>query len=112
MDGGREKFAVLPLSMPEGGIKKGTGRKTNMKIILSPLSLLLMVATAAATEPPKNIVLILADDQHIPIFTFHGVPDAEHGWVSTSPELFEKFMQYLKNNDFKAIALRDYPAKK
>lgn len=50
-----------------------------------------------------------ADDGHIPIFTFHGVPDAEHGWVSTSPELFGKFIQYLKDNDFKAIALRDYP---
>ncbi len=53
-----------------------------------------------------------ANDRHIPIFTFHGVPDAEHGWVSTNPKTFERFMQYLKDNGFKAIALRDYPAKK
>lgn len=53
-----------------------------------------------------------ADDRHIPIFTFHGVPDAEHGWVSTKPAMFEKFIQYLKDNGFEAIALRDYPAKK
>jgi len=52
-----------------------------------------------------------ADDSHIPIFTFHGVPDAEHGWVGTNPELFEKFIKYLEDNGFKAIALRDYPAK-
>ena len=41
--------------------------KNKMKNILSLLPLLLMVATAAAespknAEPPKNIVLILADD--------------------------------------------------
>lgn len=53
-----------------------------------------------------------ADATHIPIFTFHGVPDAEHNWVSTKPELFEKFIQYLKDNGFKAIALRDYPVKR
>ena len=34
----------------------------NMKIILTRLPLLLIAATAAATEPQKNIVLILADD--------------------------------------------------
>ena len=53
-----------------------------------------------------------ADGERIPIFTFHGVPDAEHRWVSTRAELFERFMQYLKDHDFKVIALRDYPAKK
>jgi len=53
-----------------------------------------------------------ADEKHIPILTFHGVPDAEHGWVSTSPDMFKKYMQYLKDNDFKVIALRDYPVKK
>lgn len=52
-----------------------------------------------------------ADDDHIPIFTFHGVPDAEHNWVSIKPSLFEKFVQYLKEGNFKAIALRDYPVK-
>jgi peptidoglycan/xylan/chitin deacetylase (PgdA/CDA1 family) len=50
-----------------------------------------------------------ADADHIPIFTFHGVPDAEHGWVSMKPELFEQFVEYLKDHHFKAIALRDYP---
>jgi len=34
----------------------------NMKTLLSPLPFLLVVATAAAAGPPKNIVLILADD--------------------------------------------------
>ena len=36
--------------------------KNNLRIILSLFPLLLTVATANAAEPPKNIVLILADD--------------------------------------------------
>jgi peptidoglycan/xylan/chitin deacetylase (PgdA/CDA1 family) len=50
-----------------------------------------------------------ADGELIPIFTFHGVPDADHPWVNTKPALFTKFVQYLKDNNFKVIALRDYP---
>ncbi|WDE97328.1 polysaccharide deacetylase family protein [Lentisphaera profundi] len=52
-----------------------------------------------------------ADAKHIPILTFHGVPDLEHPWVTTSPEKFKAYMKYLKDNDFKVISLRDYPLK-
>lgn len=52
-----------------------------------------------------------ADAQHIPILTFHGVPDIEHPWVNTDPEKFKRYMKYLKDNNFKVIALRDYPVK-
>ena len=52
-----------------------------------------------------------ADAKHIPILTFHGVPDLEHPWVTTSPEKFKTYMKYLKDNDFKVISLRDYPLK-
>jgi autotransporter-associated beta strand protein len=38
---------------------------------------------------------------------YHGVPDMEHPPVSTAPELFKVQMQYLKDNDYKVIALRD-----
>ncbi|MDD7986255.1 polysaccharide deacetylase family protein [Lentisphaera marina] len=51
-----------------------------------------------------------ADEKHIPILTFHGVPDIEHPWVNTEPELFKKYMKYLKDNKFKVISLREYPA--
>ncbi|NQZ60330.1 MAG: polysaccharide deacetylase family protein [Lentisphaeraceae bacterium] len=50
-----------------------------------------------------------ADEKHIPILTFHGVPDIEHPWVNTDQEKFMKYMNYLKENNFKVIALRDYP---
>lgn len=50
-----------------------------------------------------------ADDSHVPIITFHGVPDVEHPWVNTDRHRFIEYVRYLKENNFKVIALRDYP---
>ena len=41
------------------------------------------------------------------VYTFHGVPDMEHSAVSTEPETFKAMMQYLKDNHYKVIAMRD-----
>jgi autotransporter-associated beta strand protein len=41
------------------------------------------------------------------VFTFHGVPDMEHPAVGLKPETFKLMMQYLKDNRYKVIALRD-----
>jgi peptidoglycan/xylan/chitin deacetylase (PgdA/CDA1 family) len=46
----------------------------------------------------------------IAVLQFHGVPDTEHPWVNTPPELFERFMDYLKQGNFRVIALRDLEA--
>lgn len=43
----------------------------------------------------------------IVVLTIHGVPDVEHPWVNTPPELFKDYLQYLSENHFKVIALRD-----
>ena len=48
-----------------------------------------------------------AKDGKVAILQFHGVPDTAHDWVSSKPELFEAYMNYLAENDFKVIALRD-----
>jgi peptidoglycan-N-acetylglucosamine deacetylase len=48
-----------------------------------------------------------AKDGKIAVLQFHGVPDREHPWVSTEPELFEKYLGYLKDNAYSVIALRD-----
>ena len=48
-----------------------------------------------------------AKDGKIAVLQFHGVPDREHPWVSTEPELFEKYLSYLKDNGYTVIALRD-----
>ena len=41
------------------------------------------------------------------VLTIHGVPDMEHPWVTTPPELFKEFLQYLSDQHFKVISLRE-----
>ena len=48
-----------------------------------------------------------AKDGKIVVLTIHGVPDIEHPWVNTSPELFKEYFHYLSENNFKVIALKD-----
>ena len=38
---------------------------------------------------------------------FHGVPDNEHSWVHTPPERFKEYMEYLREQGCRVIALRD-----
>lgn len=49
----------------------------------------------------------LADGGNPVVLVFHGVPDDVHGFVSTPPEIFEKYMEYLFNNDFEVVSLKD-----
>ncbi len=48
-----------------------------------------------------------AKEGKIVVLTIHGVPDIEHPWVNTPPELFREYLQHLKNNDFTVISMRD-----
>ena len=41
------------------------------------------------------------------VYCFHGVPDMEHGAVGVEPATFKVMMQYLKDNNYKVIAMRD-----
>ncbi|QOV89582.1 autotransporter-associated beta strand repeat-containing protein [Humisphaera borealis] len=41
------------------------------------------------------------------VFCFHGVPDMEHPGVSLEPASFKAMMQYLKDNNYQCIAMRD-----
>lgn len=50
-----------------------------------------------------------AHDGKIAIMTFHGVPDIKHPWVNTEPAKFESYMQHLKQEGVRVIALRDVP---
>jgi len=43
----------------------------------------------------------------VAVFNFHGVPDLDHRHVHTDQGLFKSFMDYLRNNDYTVIALRD-----
>ena len=48
-----------------------------------------------------------AKDGKIAVLTFHGVPALEHPWVDVSPEMFKTYMDYLRDNNYTVIALRD-----
>ena len=48
-----------------------------------------------------------AENGKIVVLTIHGVPDVEHPWVNTPPELFKEYLQHLKDNGFKVISLRE-----
>jgi len=41
------------------------------------------------------------------VLCFHGVPDMEHAGVGTDPDLFEDMVDYLKDNHYNVIAMRD-----
>jgi len=43
----------------------------------------------------------------IAVLQFHGVPDTAHSWVKTTREQFEVYMQFLADQKFKVIAMRD-----
>jgi len=41
------------------------------------------------------------------VLCFHGTPDMEHAACGTNPDLFEDMVDYLKDNNYKVIAMRD-----
>ena len=43
----------------------------------------------------------------IVVFCYHGVPDGEHPGVGLDPKVFKIQMQYLKDNKYKVIGLRE-----
>jgi peptidoglycan/xylan/chitin deacetylase (PgdA/CDA1 family) len=68
---------------------------------------LLIPAWAATPDNEQEILdaFHLAKQGGIVVIIFHGVPDIEHPWVNTPPELFEKYIDYLSKNEFKVISM-------
>lgn len=64
-------------------------------------------STTGTDAAPTLKALQEAKDGKIVILTIHGVPDYAHDWVTTPPALFEEYLKYLKENNYKVIALRD-----
>jgi len=51
-------------------------------------------------------VLTEACEGRICVLQFHGVPDTAHPWVHTPPDMFRRYMEYLKNEGYTVLALR------
>ncbi len=49
----------------------------------------------------------LAAGGRIAVLIYHGIPDIEHPPVTLDPAIFRAQMQYLKDNHYKVIAMRD-----
>lgn len=68
-----------------------------------------LLIPAWATTPDNEQEIMEAINQakqgEIVVIIFHGVPDIEHPWVNTPPELFEKYINYLSKNQFKVISM-------
>lgn len=54
-----------------------------------------------------KVVVGEAKAGHAVVVQFHGVPDIAHPWVHTPPEQFKEYMEYLKQEGYHVIALRD-----
>jgi len=75
----------------------------------------LLVPTTGDAYPDWTLqyfeeVVSPARNGKIVVVQFHGVPDQAHPWVYTPPENFRKYMTFLRENQFRAIALRDLQA--
>lgn len=64
-------------------------------------------ATHAANKEEILRALREAKNGRIVILTIHGVPDMEHPWVNTPVDLFKEYLQYLANNNYKVISIRE-----
>jgi len=72
----------------------------------------LLIPTAGDARPSWSLsdfkrAVALAVKRRVAVMQFHGVPDNDHPWVHTPPELFRQYMNYLKAEKYTVIALRD-----
>lgn len=72
----------------------------------------LLIPVAGAPGPNWKLENFVAAVQEarggkIAVLAFHGVPDPDHPWVSTAPEHFRAYLEYLRDHGYRAIALRD-----
>jgi peptidoglycan/xylan/chitin deacetylase (PgdA/CDA1 family) len=72
----------------------------------------LLVPSAGDARPDwtlDDFIAAVEQARHgrVAVLQFHGVPDAPHGWVSTSAEQFDAYMNYLAKHEFKAVSMRD-----
>lgn len=73
----------------------------------------LLIPTTGASGPNwktfDDFVSVVdeARDGKIVVLTFHGIPTDLHPWVHTDPETFRRYLDYLRDHDFKVVALRD-----
>ncbi len=72
-----------------------------------------LVSSWATNADNKELIMAAFNEARngkIVVLTIHGVPDIEHPWVNTPPELFKEYLQYLSDYHFKVISMKDLDA--
>lgn len=72
----------------------------------------LLIPTTIDFGPEMTYDFFVKTMQKVPVneiavLQFHGVPDIAHPWLNSSEEDFYKYMNYLKEHNYKVMALRD-----
>ncbi|EPR68158.1 hypothetical protein ADICYQ_2878 [Cyclobacterium qasimii M12-11B] len=61
-------------------------------------------ATDSKNEAETMEALAQAKDGQIVVLTIHGVPDLEHPWVNTPPEMFLRYLDFLSKNEYQVLS--------
>lgn len=69
----------------------------------------LIPSWATNADNKKEVLTALGEAKNgkIAVITLHGVPDVEHPWVNTPPHLFKEYIQYLSDQHYTVVSLRD-----
>ena len=106
---GLNALALEFLLKKEYAFARAGGSRTYDPLIDHPY----LIPSWATDSENKNEIMSsmgLAKNGKIVVLTLHGVPDIEHPWVNTPPELFMEYLQYLWDHNYKVISLRDLEA--
>jgi flavorubredoxin len=87
-------------------IRPGRGRPPYDPLADHPLLVPSWAITSKNREQIMN-AFTKAKDGKIVVLTIHGVPDIEHPWVTTPPELFREYLEFLHMNNYKVVSLRE-----
>lgn len=63
-------------------------------------------ATNATNKEQIMAAFNEARDGKVVVLTIHGVPDINHPWVNTPPELFKEYLQYLSAHNYTVVSLK------
>jgi Predicted xylanase/chitin deacetylase len=108
---GYDTDSLSQVVLAEMGYRYGRigGGKTYVPGEHKPLLIPSYSTTGTTEKARERVMKVLQEAQpgQIIIFTIHGVPDTAHPSVSTSPEYFTEYLQYMHDHHFKVIAMRN-----
>lgn len=107
--GGTEDPAALPVLREKGyRLARICGNRCYRPACDDPLLVPSFVMTGKEESAFRGVIL-QAHAGAVVVLTFHGVPDYNHPWVDTPPEVFERMMKQLFDLRATVIAMRDIP---